>query len=704
MRKLIGFVLFIFSLGLGFSQAAGQDVTPAKFAISSSVSSTSVGDVIEISFKAPIPEHLHIYANVGDCEVGPKKPWYEALMFNDCEFVGNILDGYKPHVYQDDIFGCEVSDFSGKADFRQKLKITGDNPTVTGEFWYQICSESMCLDFPYKFSLPKINIVEKKEDPKPAETPKEEMPTNDTEKNDTSVQSTENVDTTSNEQSSVTPVPEDKADNKKETSNSTNDAKKKSLWGLFLLGVLGGLGAIFTPCVYPMIPMTVAFFTKETDKAKGKKKALFYGFSIIAIYILFGVLLAKIFGQTFSYTLSTHWLPNILFFLIFIIFAMSFLGMFELTLPAGFVNKMDQKGDKGGYIGVFFIAFTLVLVSFSCTAPIVGTVALLATDGETIRAVVAMLGFALVFALPFGLFAFFPSMLNNLPQSGGWLNSVKVVLGFLELALAFKFLSQADLAYHWGILDRDVFIAIWVILSLLLGAYLLGKIKLPHDSDLPRIPVPRFLVAVAAFSFGLYLIPGMWGAPLKPLAGFLPPLSTQDYKTSGGANFHEVKKFEGHKYSDIIEVSNELGIEQYFDYYEALEASKELQKPIFVDFTGHTCANCRKMEEYVWPEKPVLDQLQNDFIVLSLYCDEKYELDEKDWITTEDGSVLKTIGRQNLHRLSTQFDGLGQPYYFVIDWEENQHGVFKGYDPDYKKFDTFLKDGNASFQKWLKTQ
>ncbi|MBO6515640.1 MAG: thioredoxin family protein [Bacteroidia bacterium] len=703
MRKIFGLILLLSSV-----VAMGQDVTPADFSIKLDKSEASVGDVVEITFEAAIPSHLHIYANVGDCEVGPKKPWYESLKLTDCEFVGAIRDGYKPHIYQDEIFGCEVSDFSKKADFRQSLKITGPSPSVGGEFWYQICSESMCLDFPYEFTLPALKVTAKAATPETPEQPDKTIDetggnSGDEQVEDTSSQ-TSDVDTASSTPVANKDNTSEKTDTEEDSASSKGESKDKSLWGLFLLGVLGGLGAIFTPCVYPMIPMTVAFFTKETDRAKGKKKALFYGLSIIAIYIIFGVVLANVFGKTFSYTLSTHWLPNILFFLIFIIFAMSFLGMFELTLPASFVNKMDQKGDKGGYVGVFFIAFTLVLVSFSCTAPIVGTVALLATDGETIRAVVAMLGFALVFALPFGLFAFFPSMLNSLPQSGGWLNSVKVVLGFLELALAFKFLSQADLAYHWGILDRDVFLSIWIVLSILLGLYLLGKIKFPHDSDLPRIPIPRFLVAVAVFAFGLYLVPGMWGAPLKPLAGFLPPLSTQDYKVLAGGAGHQPSEgtHSGHKYADIIEVANDLGIDQYFDYDEAFEASRELKKPVFVDFTGHTCANCRKMEEYVWPEPPVLNQLKNDYIVLSLYCDEKHELPEDEWITNKDGKVLKSIGRQNLYRLSEQFGEIGQPFYFVLDSDENLLETFSGYDPDYTKFDTFLRNGQEKFKAWLK--
>lgn len=695
MRKIFGLLLILVS-----SFSFGQRPEPADFSTSVSKTDVTIGDVIEVTFKAPIQEKLHIYAFGGNCEVGPKQPWYDKNpQVSDCELVGSLYNGAKPHTAFDDIFNCDVAQFEGDAVIKQKIRITGKNPTYIGELWYQICSESMCLDYGYEFSLPNLNVNDK-----PADTT-EPVPTSEDPVEDTTTASeidesdtSRSADTSSSAGNTEVEVEDE---NKGQVSGA-DDKKSKGLWALFLLGVLGGIPAIFTPCVYPMIPMTVAFFTKETDKAKGKKKAIFYGLSIIAIYLILGVALSLIFGKTFPYTLSTHWFPNILFFTIFIIFALSFFGWFELTLPASFVNKIDSKGDKGGYIGVFFVAFTLVLVSFSCTAPIVGTVAFLATDGEIVKSLAAMLGFSLVFALPFGLFAFFPQWLNNLPQSGGWLNSVKVVLGFVELALAFKFLSQADLAYHWGILDRDVFLSIWIICALLLGAYLLGKIKLPHDSDLPRIPVPRFMMGIAALIFGLYMIPGLWGAPLKPLAGFIPPMSTQDFVGShGGESSHGSKK-NTHKYADVIKTATHLDVNPYFDYDEAIEASKKEKKPVFVDFTGHTCANCRKMEEYVWPESSVLTQLQNDYIVLSLYCDESHVLPESDWYTNADGDVLKTIGAQNLDRQDVQFGSLGQPYYYVIDWEENQYGVFEGYDPDYKKFEKFLRDGKEDFDAWLK--
>ena len=475
-----------------------------------------------------------------------------------------------------------------------------------------------------------------------------------------------------------------------------DDLEDKSLWALFILGMGAGLLALITPCVFPMIPMTVAFFTKQKDKAKGRKLAVFYGFSIIIVALGLGLPLAAMFGPAFTNQLSTHWLPNILFFLIFIVFGASFLGMFEIVLPSSFVNKMDQQGDRGGYIGVFFIAFTLVLVSFSCTVPIVGSVAILAAGGEFIRPFFAMLGFGFMFALPFTLFAFFPQWLSSLPKSGGWLNSVKVVLGIVEIALALKFLSQADVVYHWRILDRDVFIAIWISLAIMLGLYFLGKLKFSHDSDLPYVSVPRFTFGFLSFAFAFYLIPGMWGAPLRLLSGVLPPISTQDYVVLNGSSSSDEKENTA-RFSDVLELPH--GLTGYFYYPDALAAAKETNKPIFVDFTGNACANCRKMEEYVWVKPEILKRLKDDFIIVSLYVDESSELPKTDWIKKADGTVLKKLGDQNFELQVSKYKSAGQPYYYIIDANEKILSVYNGYDPDVTKFAAFLDEGKSKFGK-----
>jgi thiol:disulfide interchange protein DsbD len=363
---------------------------------------------------------------------------------------------------------------------------------------------------------------------------------------------------------------------------------------------------------------------------------------------------------------------------------------------------MDARGSKGGYIGVFFIAFTLVVVSFSCTAPIVGTVAILSSDGEIMKAVAAMSGFALMFAAPFTLFALFPSWLNGLPQSGGWLNAVKVFLGIAELAFAFKFLSQADLAYHWGILDRHIFLSIWIVLAFILGFYLMGKIKFPHDSDLDRLPVSRFLLAVMAFVFGVYMIPGLWGAPLKPLSGFLPPMTTQDFviRQGGGTTAtSDSKKNSEIRFSDFLEIPLE-GVVAYYDYDQAVAKAKELKKPIFIDFTGHTCANCRMMEGDVLSDDAILKMLKEDFVVLSLYCDERRKYPKDEWVNPEKGSIKKSIGDINQYRQSEQFGSSGQPFYYVMDWDENTYGVWGGYKNDKPAFTKFLSEGKKQFEAW----
>ncbi len=681
-------VLLTFFIGiLVYIVQAQPSVEPATWSQKFSVQKAEVGDVIEIIFTAPLKKDHHIYSN--DFEIpdgcGPLKTRinYKAKGFE----VKGLPKPINPRRYVDEIWDMvcesgEVSDFEGTAEFRQKLKVTAINPTISGTIFYQICNDEGCLSYEHDFKLSGLKVSENSVEPiVPIDDPEDSVELIDTpEVVDTVVDST---DESSNEETIEAPVDE-------------NDVKGKSLWALFLLGLGGGLLALFTPCVFPMIPMTVAFFTKEKDKRKGQRMAVFYGLSIVGIYIILGMILAMVFGATFAYTLSTHWLPNVLFFLIFIFFALSFLGMFEITLPSGFVNKMDAQGDRGGYVGVFFIAFTLVLVSFSCTAPIVGSVSILAASGEIMKPLAAMLGFSLMFAIPFTLFAFFPQWLNRMPQSGGWLNSVKVFLGFAELALAFKFLSQADLVYHWGILDRDVFISIWIVLAITLGAYFLGKIKFPHDSDMDRVPVPRFLLAVAMFAFGVYMVPGLWGAPLKPLSGILPPLTTQDYKVLNGGLAQTHNENDGTiRYSDILEIPH--GLTGYFVYEDALKASAETGKPVFVDFTGHSCANCRKMEEYVWVKPEVLKRLQNDFIIASLYVDERKTLPKAEQYTNKEGDKVSTIGERNADLQINTFNSNGQPYYYIVDEKGRILNIGGGYDPDETKFIDFLDKGKAKF-------
>lgn len=480
---------------------------------------------------------------------------------------------------------------------------------------------------------------------------------------------------------------------------------KKSLWALFWLAFLGGLTAIVTPCVFPMIPMTVSFFLKDKG-AKAKMQALFFGLSIIVIYTLIGTVIAITLGANFANWLSTHWIPNVFFFLIFAVFAASFFGMFEITMPNWLISKSDAKADKGGYVGAFFMAFTLVLVSFSCTGPIVGMILVESASSQNVlEPVVGMLGFSLAFALPFSIFAFFPSLMKNMPRSGGWLNSVKVVLGFIELALGLKFLSIADQTYHWHILDREIYLAIWIVLFTLMGFYLLGKIKFAHDSEVTHISVPRLFFVIATFTFVMYLIPGMWGAPLKALSGYLPPMASHDFDLPG-INRRNVNEAVGKeekqglcdtpKYHEFLHLPH--GIEGYFDYQQALDCAKKQNKPLFVDFTGHGCVNCREMEANVWSNPEVLKRLKEDYIVVSLYVDDKTLLPENEWVLNKDGELEKTLGKVNADLQIRNFKVNAQPYYVLISPDGKLLAEPHWHDLDVDKYIKFLDEGINNFK------
>jgi len=468
-----------------------------------------------------------------------------------------------------------------------------------------------------------------------------------------------------------------------------------NLWSLILEAILWGFLMLLTPCVFPMVPMTVSFFIKQ--ESGGRFKALMYGVFIVLLYtipisIIIG-LTWLLGGETVTADifnwLSTHWLPNILFFVIFMLFAASFFGAFEITLPASWTTKADSGSSRGGLLGVFFLALTLVLVSFSCTGPIVGTVLIKSTQGEFWTPMVTMLAFSVAFALPFALLAFFPSVLKKLPKSGGWLNSVKVVLGFIEIALGLKFLSVADQTYHWHLLDREVYLAIWIVCFTLLGLYLLGKIRFKHDSPLEYISVGRLALVIADFAFVIYLIPGMWGAPLKALSGYLPPLETQDFvlgsaPASSPVILSEAKNLTG------SEVSLPHGLTGYSKLEDGLAAAKESGKKVFVDITGHGCVNCREMEARVWSDPQVLQKLRNDYVIVSLYVDDKTRLSEEQWVTTESGKVLKDVGRVNSHLVLQRFGVNSQPNYFILDAEGNTLRGPRGYNLDVDAFVNFL--------------
>lgn len=473
--------------------------------------------------------------------------------------------------------------------------------------------------------------------------------------------------------------------------------KDGSLLALILEAILWGLAMLLTPCVFPMVPMTVSFFIKGSEnKSRGRFNAAMYGLFIVLLYtvpicIIIGLTWIlggdSVTADIFNW-LATHWLPNILFFLIFIIFAASFFGAFEITLPSKWVNSSDKKSDKKGLGGIFFLALTLVLVSFSCTGPIVGTVLIKSTQGEFWTPMVTMLAFSIAFALPFTLLAFFPSLLKNLPKSGGWLNSVKVVLGFIEVALAFKFLSTADQTYHWGLLDREVYLAIWITVFSLLGFYLLGKLRFAHDTPLEYISVKRLALAIAVFSFVVYMIPGMWGAPLKALSGYLPPIETQDFVLGNYVGTTVLPASAGNADGATIEMPH--GLVGYDNIEDALAEASATGKRVFVDITGFGCVNCREMEARVWSDPEVLRILRDEYVMVALYNDDKTRLPESRWITTEEGKVLKDVGRVNSYIARTRFGVNAQPNYALLDAAGNLLVPVRGYDLSIEGFIEFL--------------
>lgn len=479
-----------------------------------------------------------------------------------------------------------------------------------------------------------------------------------------------------------------------------------SIWGLILEAILWGFAMLLTPCVFPMVPMTISFFMKgSSSPAAGRFKAFMYGLFIVLLYTL---PISIIIGLTYLFGgetvtadifnwLATHWLPNIIFFIVFMVFAASFFGAFEITLPSSLVNKSDKNSDKGGLAGIFFMALTLVLVSFSCTGPIVGSVLIKSTQGEFWTPMVTMLAFSVAFALPFTIFAMFPSLLKKLKSgSGSWLGSVKVVLGFIEVALGFKFLSVADQTYHWGLLDREIYLAIWIVVFTLLGLYLLGKIRFEADSEVKHIGIFRLFLVIVDFTFVVYLIPGMFGAPLKAISGYLPPIETQDFviwskadgqMTAATVNVNaDVKSSEGlHQLP--------LGLTGYYSIDEGLAAAKAAGKPVFIDISGLACVNCREMEQRVWSDLKVLQMLKNDFVIVVLYTDDKAKLPESEWVTTKTGKVLKDRGRVNAYYVRERFGVSAQPNYVILDTEGNQVTPVRGYNLDIDGFVEFLNSG-----------
>ncbi len=667
---------------------------------------------VELIFKAVIDEHWHLYSPFNP----PGGSRALEIIYEDTKgfkLNGKIKETPKPEEVFDEVFEKVEIFFNKEATFKQKIIVTSETDfKISGTLEGQTCLENgMCVGFEDNFEFDikgikkEITPDEKTEDNKIDDNKTEDKDTVVTEIPDTT-QTTVNTKVDLLEKTGKTP----KLVYEKSYENEQTKEEKTSLLWFFFIALGFGLTALLTPCVFPMIPMTVSFFMhSDEDKRKGKIKALVYGISIIVIYTLpiaIIIAIANIFGNDsmsadFANFLSTHWLPNIFFFIIFMVFAASFLGMFEIVLPGWLVNKTDQQSSKGGLIGVFFMAFTLVLVSFSCTGPIVGGILVQSTQGgDILKPIIGMLGFSAGVAIPFTLFAFFPSVLHKLPKSGGWLNSVKVVLGFIEIALGLKFLSVADQTYHWGILDREVYIALWVVTFFMLGLYLLGKLKFAHDSELKFLKVPRLILSIITFAFVVYLIPGLFGAPLKALSGYLPPQSTHDFDLVSMIRGEESSTLcETPKHKEDLHLPH--GLQGYFDIYQAVECSKEKNKPIFIDFTGHGCVNCREMEANVWSDPRVLKILKEDYIICALYVDDKnIEIPENQWFTsTYDNKVKKTLGKQNADIQIVNFNKNSQPYYVLLDYNGTVLAEPVAYDLDANNFVEFLEKGKTEFSK-----
>lgn len=656
-----------------------------------SVSSKAVSDnVFELTFKANIEDGWHIYT-IDNA--------YNPIVIDFADSPEYSLEGTLNQVTQPtELKGEKV--FFDSVKLTQLVKLTGSEATVTGEVSWSGCNDQFCAaPETWEFSVPLV------------------------------AEASVATDVAANVDDSAATI-------------ASDDAKDSgSLWALIIEAILWGFAMLMTPCVFPMVPMTVSFFMKQsTTAAEGRFKAFIYGLFIVLLYT---VPISVIIGLTwiiggntvtadiFNW-LATHWLPNLIFFIVFMIFAASFFGAFEIELPSSLANKSDAKSGGKGLGGIFFMALTLVLVSFSCTGPIVGTVLIKSTQGEFWTPMVTMLAFSVAFALPFTVLAMFPSLLKKMKgKSGSWLNSVKVVLGFIEVALGFKFLSVADQTYHWGLLDREVYLGIWIVTFSLLGFYLLGKLRFKNDDPVEHISVPRLGLAIAVFTFVVYMIPGMWGAPLKALSGYLPPLETQDFVvynyadtpagtvasigtgdgmmrgsvtdlpevTSAGDNGASTGSATSSvsNYGQKYDLKMPLGLTGYFTLEEGLAAAKAQNKPVFVDITGHGCVNCREMEQRVWSDSRVLNILRNEYVLVALYVDDKTKLDEAEWLITPEGKTLKEIGRVNSYIARTRFGVNAQPNYALLDADGNQMVPVRGYNLSIDGFISFLNTGLEKF-------
>ena len=681
MKKLLGIVLmfFCFSAQAQFPDPNAKIFDPVKWSYSSEKINDKEFDLI---ITAKIDKGWHLYSQFIE-EGGPIPTSFKFSPSIAYKIIGKVTESPKPVTAFDKNFNMQIAWHKDQVVFKQRISLNKPVTAISGVLEFMVCDDQRCLPpAEVEFQIPLStgsDVVNASEN--------------------VSTDSSSVVGPVSDTASSQVVNPPDSVI----VSEKTASESEGSLWAIFIAGFIGGLAAFFMPCIYPMIPMTVSFFTKQSgSRAKGIRSAIIYGLSIIIIYVALGLLITLIFGASALNEAASSATFNLLFFVALIIFGISFLGAFEITLPSSLVNKMDEKSNQSGFMGLFFMAFTLALVSFSCTGPIIGTLLVDAVSkGSYLGPAIGMLGFSSALAIPFTLFAIFPSWLKEMPKSGGWLNTVKVSLGFLEIALAFKFLSNVDLAYHWGIFNRDVFLIIWIVVFGMWALYLLGKIRLSHDSEINFLSLPRLFFAMFILGFTIYMVPGLWGAPLKGISAWLPPQSTQDFDLYSNAGTASAKvETPGKKYAGLFHAPH--GLDAFYDYEEGLAYAKTVNKPILIDFTGWSCTNCRKMEASVWPDKEVLRRLREDYVLISLYVDDKTELSQEEkYESAFSGKKVNSIGQKWSDFQASKFGTNSQPYYVIADHDGNVLVPPQAFNLDINNYTKFLESGRIAFEKKL---
>ena len=675
MKKFLGIVLlfFCFAAQAQFTDPNAKIFDPVKWSYSSEKINDKEYDLL---LTAKIEKGWHLYSQFIE-EGGPIPTSFKFNSSAAYRLIGKVTESPKPITAFDKNFNMEIAWHKNQVVFKQRISLNNPVAAVTGVLEFMVCDDQRCLPpAEVEFEVPLVagsDVVIASQSVSP----------------DSALAAGRVVDTNSNSVASVL------------VSNKTASKAEGSLWAIFIAGFIGGLAAFFMPCIYPMIPMTVSFFTKQSgSRAKGIRSAIIYGVSIIIIYVALGLLITLLFGASALNEAASSATFNLLFFVALIIFGISFLGAFEITLPSSLVNKMDEKSNQSGFMGLFFMAFTLALVSFSCTGPIIGTLLVDAVSkGSYLGPAIGMLGFSSALAIPFTLFAIFPSWLKEMPKSGGWLNTVKVSLGFLEIALAFKFLSNVDLAYHWGIFNRDIFLIIWIVVFGMWSLYLLGKLRLSHDSEINFLSLPRLFFAMFVLGFTIYMIPGLWGAPLKGISAWLPPQTTQEFDLYSNAGSAVIKtQTSGKKYAGLFHAPH--GLDAFYDYEQGLAYAKSVNKPILLDFTGWSCTNCRKMEASVWPDKEVLRRLREDYVLISLYVDDKTELSQEEkYNSAFSGKKVSSIGQKWSDFQASKFGTNSQPYYVIADHDGTAIVTPQSFNLDVNNYIKFLESGKTAFEK-----